>query len=357
MRFSISNPNGYLFSRTAPSLDLVEVGGDYLVDFKVTVNGYLDSQVEFSLRAVNGTVHLRLDEMLEVLLPRISPSIPNTTTSYNNEVEVLATRSAAYDSALKTVWCFRGGIDGDQADRRWLTWKPQVTRTWLWASEILSFLLPTNVSKTVYAKVYLDTGTSVRVTMGTFNASVSEPRICSVNCSLSRILDFSSVSGNTVLAYDVYATDIPAHRFIVGRERVRVREFLFENSLGVLDTVFATGDVSRETDSNVMKFCREGSQMELFNDAVERFKVNAGGIRERRMMDHWQDFFRSNDRYVLLQGGDVRRIIVDSIEPEMVEHKLSGASVTYHYADKFKGRFHADTEVSAFDYDKYDEIR
>ena len=71
-------------------------------------------------------------------------------------------------------------------------------------------------------------------------------------------------------------------------------------------------------------------------------------------MDQWQDFFRSSDRWVLLQGDDQRRIVIDSIESDMTEHKLSGVSFTYHYADRFSGRHYSDTALPAFDYSNYE---
>ena len=126
------------------------------------------------------------------------------------------------------------------------------------------------------------------------------------------------------------------------------------NSLGVLDTAFATGDVSRDTESEIATARISGQEVELTNDAVEHFKVNTGGLRKRRDMDQWQDFFRSSDRWVLLQGDDPRRIVIDSIESDMTEHKLSGVSFTYHYADRFSGRHYSDTTLPAFDYDNYE---
>lgn len=352
---NFTNPNtGCVWSWNAQDIILNDVIMSGPVQFTVFLNG--SSVAAFSLNAYNSHIVLKFREILEAILPNPSLSFPSTTSSFTNTVYIRATQGST-SLNTSTMHCFRGGSDILHAfpqGNHWLTWKPQITDTYPWAKECLSFVKPASVSRTVYAKVYLSGNTSVIVTIGTFSSASGQISICSVNCSPSRISGYSAVSGRTVLAYDVYIEGFLAHRFILKSARLCGREFLFENSLGVLDTVFATGDVSRETDSAVASVLIDKVETETSNNAVERFKVSTGWIRDRRMMDQWQEFARSSDRYVMLQGDDIRRIVVDSFEPEMTEHRLSSATITYHYAQGFTGRFYDDLPIGAFNYSSID---
>lgn len=362
MAIAISNPNSsmaYVFAEKAEDLTVTGLSTSSNVTIAVYLNGNSVASFELTPHPVSASVVVRFREILNAVLPRITNAVPSTTLSYFNAVVVRATQENAYVET-STMYCFRGGFDAQETSfpntTHWLTWKPQVTRTYPWASEVISFIKPKLTSRTIYARIYFADGTSSVVTLGSFSSSPinTQETVCMVNCSYSRIKGFSSAANKTVLAYDVYGGDILAHRFIVEPTRLRQREFLFVNSLGVLDTVFATGDISRDTESEIAVARIDGQDVELTNDAVEHFKVNSGGLRKRRDMDQWQDFFRSTDRWVLLQGDEPRRIVIDSIESDMTEHTLSGVSFTYHYADRFTGRSYDDSALPAFDYDNYE---
>lgn len=357
---TITNPNTgtAVWSRLAEDITVTGLSTSSPVTIAVYLNSNSVASFNLTPHPTSGSVVIRFGEILEAILPHVSVSIPSTTASYTNPVFIRVTQGNTSQDTT-TMFCFRGGTDSLYNaiyTSRWLTWKPQVVRTYPWAKEVISFIKPKSTSRTVSAKVYLSTGSSVTVTLGTFSSSSTQVSICTVNCSLSRIQGFSSVSGQTVLAYDVYwSSSMPAQRFIVKPTRTRQREFFFTNSFGVPDTVFSTGDVSRETDSEVATALINTLEKELYNSAVERFKVQTGGLRKRREMDHWQDFFRSEDRWVFLQGEtQIRRIVVDSIDSDMVEYKLSGASFTYHHATRFTGRYYEDTELPAYTYSELD---
>ena len=360
MAIAITNPNSsktFVFAETAEDLTVTGLSTSSNVTITVYLNSSSVASFELTPHPTAATAVVRFREILNAILPHISGTVPDTTSSYTNPVYVRASQGGT-NVDTTTMFCFRGGSDALQSSfphsTHWLTWKPQVTRTYPWAKESLSLIKPKSTSITVTGKVYLSTGSNVTVTLGTFSSVSTQVSICSVNCSLSRIQGFSGVSGKTVLGYDVYTNNILAHRFIVKPARLRQREFLYANSLGALDTVFATGDISRDTASELATARIGGQEVELSNDAVEHFKANTGGLRKRREMDQWQDFFRSTDRWVLLQGDVLRRIVIDSIESDMKEHKLSGASFTYHYADRFTGRYYSDSAISAFDYSNYE---
>lgn len=351
MNFSNPNTGAFVWSRTAG--DILLTGGpspNTPVQFTVLLNG--SEVVNFELTAISGMITLRFKDILEALLPRNAMLSSGRSTRYSNTVAIRATVNE--DSiTTSTMVCFRGGSDelspAYPYTTHWLTWKPQITDTWAWAKEQLSCIIGPSTPVTVSAKVYFAYHTPVTVTIATF-ASQSGASIGTVDCSPSVIEGLANVSNDALVAYDVYAGNVKRHRFILKPTRLRGREFLFRNSLGVWDTVYASGDVSRETEMGLSTVTINGEEVEFANAAVERFKVQTGSLRERRMMDQWQDFFRTTERYVLLQDDTPRRIVVDSIEPEMTEHTLSSATITYHYAKAFTGRYFNDTELDDYDY-------
>ena len=351
MNFSNPNTGAFVWSRTAS--DILLTGGpssNNPVLFTVLLNG--TEVVNFELVAVSGMITLRFKEILEAVLPRNNMLSSGRSTRYSDTVAIRA--SVEGDSVTtSTMVCFRGGSDEQSPafpyTTHWLTWKPQITNTRSWAKEQLSCIVPPSTAVTVSAKVYFAYHTPVTVTVATF-ASQSGTTIGTVDCSPSVIEGLANVSNDAMVAYDIYTGSVKAHRFLLKPTRLRGREFIFRNSLGVWDTVFASGDVSRETKMGLSTVTIDVEETEIANAAVERFTVQTGNLRERRMMDQWQDFFRATERYVFLQGNTPRRIVVDSIEPEMTEHALSSAAVTYHYAKAFTGRYYNDTELDAYDY-------
>ncbi len=352
MNFSNPNTGAVVWSRTAG--DILLTGGpsapNSTILFRILLNG--SEAAAFELTAVSGMVNLKFREILEAILPLNDMLFSGRSTRYSNTVAIQA---SANDNTVTTapMVCFRGGSDEESPafphTSHWLTWKPQETSTWPWAREQLSCIVPSSTSVSVSAKVYFAYHTPVTVTVATFS-SQSDTSIGTVDCSPSVIEGLANVSNDTMVAYDVYTGNVMAHRFVVRPTRIRGREFLFRNSLGVWDTVFASGDVSRETGMAVSTVVIDSEETEIANAAVERFKVQTGSIRERRMMDQWQDFFRTTERFVLLQGDTPRRIVVDAVEPDMTEHALASALVTYHYAKAFTGRYYNDSALEAYDY-------
>ena len=352
MQWTNPNTGSFVWSRTAKDITLTGATSNSMtnppVQFSVHLNG--SSVATFKLTAVSGEVKLRFREILEAILPRRGDTLISTSNSatYGDTVAIQATLDGS-SVTTSSMRCFRGGSDELQPTVNvasyWLTWKPLKVNTWPWAKEFLSCVILSS-SINVNAKVYFADGGNSVISLASFSSGTV--RIGLVNCSPSVIR--SSFSNREVIAYDVYSPSLITRRFILKpSDRARGREFLFMNSLGALDTVIATGDVSRETEMDVSSVSINGDETEIANSAVERFKVQTGGIRERRMIDQWQEFFRASERYVLLKGDVVRRIVVDSIEPEMTEHKLSGAAFTYHYAKAFTGRFYQENVLGAFD--------
>lgn len=354
MNFVNPNSGAFVWSRNAS--DIIVTGASVLsgtVQFTVFLNGTAVSSFGLT-SSLSGQVILRFREILEAILPKGEDAQFLTAGSYRYS-NTVAIRAEQGDSTASTATmvCFRGGSDelrpAFPSSSHWLTWKPQITDTWPWAREILSCIVPASTTVTVQAKVYFAYHSPVTVTVKAF-ASQGNASIGMVDCSPTVIEGLANVSNDSMIAYDVFTGTVMAHRFILRPTRLRGREFLFRNSLGVIDTVFATGDVGRETESAVTRVRINRTDQELSNEAEDLFKVQTGHIRDRRMMLQWQEFARSTERYVRLQGDVARRISVTQIDYEMTEHQLSGATVTYHYADTFTGRYFNDTELEDYDY-------
>lgn len=352
MNFSNPNTGAFVWSRTAKDITLANAASGSSILFTVLLNG--TDTASFELTAISGQVTLRFREILEAVLPKGDDSqfLSSSSFRYSNSVAIRAELDGSTVTTASMV-CFRGGSDelspAFPHTSHWLTWKPQVTFTWAWAREILSCIIPSSTRVTVSAKVYYAFHSPVTISLNTFT-SQSGASIGMVDCSPATVESTANVSDDFMVAYDVYTGTVMAHRFIIRPTRLRGREFLFRNSLGVIDTLFISGDTSRDTEHITSRVQIGHEERELSNNSTERFKVQSGGIRERRMMDQWQEFLRSSERYVLLQGDVPRRIVVDEAELDLTEHQLSSVSVTYHYAQAFTGRYYNDSELEAYEY-------
>lgn len=355
MQWTNPNTGDIVWSRTAKDLVLEDCYGP--IDFRIELNGAVAAT--FTLTAISYRITLRFRDILEAILPENGnlPASDSAVFRFSDTVEISATMYNTGDSpaTLSTgvMTCIRGGSDELSPefphDTHWLTWKPQVTDTWAWARERLACVVPARTGVTVTARIYYAFHSPETVTLASF-PSQNTASVCIVDCSLSRIEALSGVTNETIVAYDIRTGTVFPHRFIVRRTRLIGREFLFMNSFGVPDTVFATGMVSRESVSEVALIRINHEDREIANKTVERFKIQTGFIRDRRAMDQWQEFVRSKIRFVMLQGDVPRRIVVDGTEFEMTEHTLSSAVVSYHFANAFTGRYYDDTELEDYEY-------
>lgn len=355
MNFTHANTDSPVWSRLAKDIILEGAG---VSDVTITVSLDGSSVTSFQLSPVNGRITLPFRDLLDAILPRetgVDLSTSGSVTSLQHIVTLTASAEGQSNASL-SLSCFRGGYDagiGQAPSGHWLSWKPQETTTYPWAREFLSRIVGAGVSPgIVYAKLYYAYHATEVVQIAASYASSSSARVFVYDVSYSLLTGLGThFSDDTLVAYDVYSSGILLHRFVMGDADRACRELIFQNSLGVPDTLFVYGDVERETDSSITSFTQAAAETELANDATEKFAVKTGSLQNRRSMDHVQDFLRSCERYVLQPGDIIRKIVVESIESEMKERELSSVGFTYHLAAAFSGRYYEDTQLDDYEYD------
>ena len=344
------------WSLSAKDIFLQGVSGSF-VAFTVQLDG--NSVTSFDLIPINGEISISLRDLLEAILP--------SETGLNPMFSAMAARSGAHSVSISAVdnlgntasmslTCFKGGIDesaGNSKITRWLSWKPQVSQTFPWGRELLSLLLMPGYSSTqVKVTIYYLYHSPEVVTLAAAPTVVnSKPCIWNYDCSYETVSALGTYSEeDTIVAYDITMGTLPRRRFVIGPTDKRGREFIFRNSMGVLDTLFTSGVVNLENESNVATFMNGNKETELFNDFTARQKVSTGLLQREREIIGLYDFLRSNERYVLAPGDIARRIVVDGVESDISLGQPSGTSITFHLADGFTGAYYEDKNLGEYEF-------
>ena len=130
-----------------------------------------------------------------------------------------------------------------------------------------------------------------------------------------------------------------------------VKCFLFRNSLGVFETVCATGSFTRILTPEVATFITGRSEGELVNTSKVSFKVNTGALDSVDMVNLWQDFFLSKERYLVTEYS-LEKIIVEEGKSEAKNRALCDMEFSYHLATQPAGRFRIKKTLNTYNYDE-----
>lgn len=355
MFFTHDNTASMAWSLTAKDILLRGVSGTV-----VTFNVQLDGQdaATFNLIPIEGGITLSLRGLLEAILPKetgVDPMLSGLASRTGGHSVAISATDDLQNTASVTLTCFSGGIDesGDDRATRWLSWKPQVTTSYRWGRELLSLLLmPGYASSQVKVTIYYLYNSPEIVTLAAApTVENSKPCIWVYDCSYATIAALASHSAeDTILAYDITMGALPRRRFILAPTDNRGREFIFRNSMGVLDTLFTAGDVESTGESDTATARNNNKETEVSNTFVTRQKVSTGLLQREREIANLLDFLRSNERYVLTPGDSAKRIIVDNIESDISFGQPSSASVTFHLADGFSGLYFEDENIEEYEF-------
>lgn len=346
------------WSLSAKDILLQGVSGT-VVAFTVQLDG--QDVASFDLIPISGKISLSMRGLLEAILPPetgLDPMLSRMAVRSGAHEVTIAAADDFGDTASVSLTCFRGGIDesaGNGKSTRWLSWKPQVSQTFRWGRELLSLLLmPGSASSQVKVTIYYLYHSPEIVTLAAAPSVVnSKPCIWNYDCSYETIAALSShAEDDTILAYDITMGALPRRRFILGPTDNRGREFIFSNSMGVLDTLFTTGEIDAESESEVTSAKVDNNEREIANDFTARQKVTTGLLQKEREIANLYDFLRSNERYILPPGGTAKRIIVDETESDIAFEKPSGASITFHLAEGFTGGYYEDQNIGEYEFTK-----
>ncbi|MEG2063532.1 MAG: hypothetical protein RRY23_00175 [Alistipes sp.] len=139
-----------------------------------------------------------------------------------------------------------------------------------------------------------------------------------------------------------------AQRYILRPERYNDVCFGFENTLGGFDTIMLTGKQAYQPEGDISTFKTYTTEKELINDYTSIWEANTGWLETERTANQFQDFLKSTNRYVLLQG-IWRRIIVNEYKIKHSRGESNSYTFKYHLADRNEGRYYEREELPEVD--------
>lgn len=326
MTFNDTYASGEIvFSKSAGNI-AVTGAGTSPVPLSVAIDG--EEVASYEVQPYNGTAIIYLRDLLVSLSERLKLPISISRDGYTK-------------TAIKTVSIVSGsetwshpvinGYKSSMGDLDLWSQSPELSQTFLDSVEMLS--MRSMAGATLKAYIRFVSGESSTITLATL--SESGAYIVSRDCSYSAIRNAAVKAGITeeIVGYDIRLEGLVNGRwkkFSVSRRRHY--QYVFRNSYGTFDSIFALGEKSRLLDSETSTFINSGLESELANNALVKFEQNTGYIASRSQSRFWTGFLSSNERYVL-ENNTLRRIVIDEADPKMTEGQLSSFKFKWHYAD------------------------
>ena len=133
----------------------------------------------------------------------------------------------------------------------------------------------------------------------------------------------------------------------------RVQMFRFRNTYGMLDSIYASGAITRDVSGTEYRsFINGDTENETSNDFKEKYITDTGYLGTRAMIDYWADFFRSSEHYVWKDGSWVRIILDDVPEGESTFGQVSSFKFSWHLATQPTGRVCSYPALEPYQYER-----
>ena len=144
----------------------------------------------------------------------------------------------------------------------------------------------------------------------------------------------SMLGANRTLLYCNIYSDNQVLTYRIDKLKTGVREFIFRNTIGGIDCIFATGDIKDVPEFEAETYIAGRIETELKVSAGRWHEVNTGRCDNELLRRQWMEFFESPERYVLDDDGVIRRIVVSGINCEQELRTFASATFKYKHADK-----------------------
>jgi len=285
---------------------------------------------ESYINGPTGSFDLKLKSVLHSLLTAQVPTAAAIEEITGSVAEFSLTIDVEAPVVFKAI---KGGVDIDnyalQANyagaflkSRFLTWQPAVKKVSSLANQYLTYystarctltyqVLPTN---TVYDTIIFDAGKQYRINVGAL--PYAETGITGIKLWTVFLDDSTSqVQEYSIEAPMSETTDL----------------FLFENSLGGIDTAEFTGSITEMDDHDIQKAVINDEMQEYDITPLRTFKKNTGFIATEAERLWLRDFFSSLQKWHYT-GGRLRKLYVKSWENESERGELNSYSFTFAYA-------------------------
>ena len=328
---------------------IITRGNNNSVTITLTVDKFT---IQFKMKPVAQRITLRLRDCINNLIETYSPifdddvatsirTVPMVSISDGNTTVKKHIINGGYDVYTK--------LDEDEFIlKNFLTWRPQATYTFYESREQLLLVnIGDNVMKRrLVTQIYFKTHSPIEIELGTYSQSNALYRI-NVSANRIRKLALEKKIEDEIIAYDIYGITVIGsqsydnapfpQRFIIGRSNMGYSHFIFQNTLGVFDTVRAfcvrNCIVTGETVTGTIG----GTESEVGNDFEESWEVNTGNLETEQEANLWRSFLRSTNRYIIMPNGSLNRIVVSEYKSEYKRHEVNAFTFTYHYTQHDNG--------------------
>lgn len=280
----------------------------------------------------NGKVFIDVKDIVENRL-----SFELSHELFYEQLSLVKTFTATVDGADYSFKVIRSGV-ANLADTvsnwltgNFLTWQPTKKYVTYYSPEWLTYF--STVASIIKLKAYLPDNTEQTVTIGSCEAGKA------FTCNLQYAEIAGELNQKYPIYYDVWVEDADGfrltyiQRYIYSDPKSELEQwFLFENSLGGIDTLRAAGDTDFEAlhTHNISEIGHVAS--EYLIDTERYFMKNTGHLDtyERRWL---LDFFPSHAKY-LHYNGAIRGIVVTEDDPKYSASDLpSSYTFRYRFAD------------------------
>lgn len=329
------NPNP-LASRNAADIRLTGIDAS-IVSIKVKRG---DSVVSTFLTEPRG--HVLKIGVYDILNSILQYAFTQPPTAYGDAAAEVISLEASAVSETSVTWsrtAFRAGYDGAfhtaLMNSYWWTWRDQKCRTFANGKEFLGALFSSGQTQVKVTATFSD-GTSSTAVLRTVTVGTSEKKFAVIDVSYNTIATLFPTK--VVETYKVIrGNSAYAQEYKVSRLRPR-RTFVFRNSLGLFDTVYATGVISDSATRDVKTFIgADRAENVSDNSSRERILVNSGHVDTRGQRALWDELVFSPDVWEY-DAGTLRKIVIDTFDYKLQQGVSDSLTFEYHYSVASAGR-------------------
>ncbi|MCK9627730.1 MAG: hypothetical protein M0R37_03960 [Bacteroidales bacterium] len=261
----------------------------------------------------SGRIEIDVREIIKSQLSFILP----TSDSFQ-QTALFKPFRALIDATEVSFVAIRSGVENfsDTAvnflKTNWLTWQPQTKRVAYSQPEWLTYYAPVTCS--IKVKFYLKDGSSEVVTL----ADQAAGTCFTYNVMYSYIMSIQD--SECYGYYDLYVEDMAGtrlsyiQRYVYKKATIEDETYLFENSLGGLDTVVFNGALTFAPELEHTEGLYDDSSQQLETTFTRKYQQVTGNLSKVECSWIW-DLFVSGSAYKL-QTGTLRKITLIESSPE-----------------------------------------
>lgn len=281
-------------------------------------------------------IEIRLKDLISKIL---KVEVPPFLGDVYHQTEGYGTFTATIGSHSVTFTVVKAGVDLEHPNAvnffasNWLTWQPQQKKVQYYDPEWLTYYSPT-VSRQVKLKAYFADKTSQEITYVTLPAN----QLSSINLNPGHIRGKFS---KQPLYWDIWTESSGVRnsfiqRYVLDDSCVANDDiFVFENTLGGIDTVRFTGEKTYNDSYDTESVLYDDVNEEYFSSADRVIVKNTGYFPDDRFKIWSLEFFSSVQRFYLMDG-NLRRILLSKPELESTALNLSDFRFTFQLAKQTK---------------------